>query len=331
MKKIDDGPHVFVVGSARSGTSLCSTFIKSSPDCVSYHAESKLLKDCIFKYGPLTDEGARARFYADWLESRQYRRSGLDREQADALFDGCQDYYCFLNAVMMAMATQQGAHYWLDGTPDNMYVVDEIVEAFPNARIIHMIRDGRAVATSLARLGWSGVPTSNFDDALDYAAIKWEMQVRRLRDFSKRITDRYLEVRYEDLVTDPECISQTICDFLGISLIEVDSVVEDSDNNPMSTLNKPNSPFGDMGEGISSVAVDRWRKLLEPAQQQRLDALLGETLDELGYERYSEATATASLRLRKGMRMARMELRRMLKEHTPLGKYSTSPLEIGKD
>src|SRR5690606_15031419 len=79
--------------------------------------------------------------------------------------------------------------------------------AFPNAKFIHVIRDGRDCAASFHRR-WQSNPRRT--------VTRWKHSVRQGREQGASLGDRYLEVRYEDVTRDPDIALRGICSFLGI-------------------------------------------------------------------------------------------------------------------
>jgi len=101
-----------------------------------------------------------------------------------------------------------------DKTPFNAYNLWWINELFPQAKFIHMYRDGRDVAMSYVKSGL-------YDTYLN-AANRWNNSVSKVLDFEKTIasTARFDKCSYENLVLEPKSTIQAICDFLGISFDE---------------------------------------------------------------------------------------------------------------
>lgn len=330
----DEREHVFVVGSARSGTSLLSSIIKTSSEIASYDAETLLLYSCESKYGPLSDSAARSRFWNDWKNSRQYYRSGLSEADVDAIASRCDSYIAVLGEYMNLFASRQGCQLWIDGTPSNGFCLDQIAESFPNARVIHIVRDGRAVAASLAKLGWTGVRAYNSMDALCYSSLKWRAAVLAASESQRILGDRYLLVKYEDLVLDSRNIIDRVSSFLGLPELDTDFLDAGKarlGQNDRSTLHTPNTPFGDMGAGISTQAMERWRQQLNEVEIAAIEMHVGDTLRLMGYEPESMNSLNLKQRTLKPWRVMRFELHNWLKFHTRLGRYSSSPLEIGVD
>jgi hypothetical protein len=334
MSYCDKREHIFVIGSSRSGTSLISSVIQSSSEIASYRAETKLLNSAKIKYGNLSSVRSRKKFLDDWFRSRQFKRSGLTIDAVKHATQNENSYIGFLGIYMNMVAEDQGCQRWIDSTPSNANCLSEIAKVFPNAKIINMVRDGRAVALSLAKLGWSGVSTDDFDKALCYSALKWQSAVEKVTTEKKHIKSRLLEVKYEDFVKDPSGVMKIVSDFLclpefDLRLIEGEFVEGSESTN--STLRTPNSLFGDMPPGISTNAAYRWKAVMTKNQINDVDAVIGGTLEQYGYTLESAATQTLSFRLRTLWRKSKLHFKQLLKRRTMLGRFSISSLEINRD
>ncbi len=95
-----------------------------------------------------------------------------------------------------------------DKTPDYVRIVPQLLKIYPNARFVHLIRDGHDVAVSFARVGWG--------QAYQGKRFEWTRAVRAAMAYRNTpFADRLLEVRYEDLILDVEGTVRRICAFLG--------------------------------------------------------------------------------------------------------------------
>jgi len=183
----------------------------------------------------------------------------------------------FLDRLYRAYASRHGAARWGDKTPiyaDHMELVHRIL---PEARFIHLIRDGRDVALSTVEQ-WG-----RWEWRTDmYAAIRtWSGRVRRAREAGRRLgQERYLEVRYESLVADPASTMRKLCAFLGEPFDPRMTAPSDAaagwiekDNRWHHRLHRPPSPS----------RSQRWRREMGEADQRLCEAVAGELLAELGY------------------------------------------------
>jgi len=101
-----------------------------------------------------------------------------------------------------------GAARWCDGTPDNVFHMLDLGEVFPGAKFVHIVREGRDVARSFYRLGWSPSTTA--------ALRHWHHAVATGRALGQELGPRqYLEVSFEGLLADPERSLRNIVEFVG--------------------------------------------------------------------------------------------------------------------
>ncbi|WES62883.1 sulfotransferase [Microbacter sp. GSS18] len=100
---------------------------------------------------------------------------------------------------------------WVEKTPNHIWRLAEIVEQFPDAPIIHVVRDPRDVARSLVGLPWA--TTSRVANAWMWSS--WVRELARARQ-DPRIAARITEVRFEDFLADPEATLTALCAAIGI-------------------------------------------------------------------------------------------------------------------
>jgi len=98
-------------------------------------------------------------------------------------------------------------HYWIDHTPENVRYGSTLASEFPNAKFIHIVRDGRAVANSVLGLEWG--PTTARE-----AADWWTQRVGFGLALESHLGSRSLRVRYEDLVENQERVLKDILAFV---------------------------------------------------------------------------------------------------------------------
>lgn len=322
-----DNDPLFIVGAPRSGTTLLYHIMLSTGEFPVYMAESKVL-DCWGRYGSLDDETNRERFLADFLTSRQFARSGLDAaEFRQKVARRVENYTDFLRLLMDEMARDQGKDRWIEKTPDHVWHLHRLAEAFENAKFIHLVRDGRDVALSIRRLGWTRTVGPNRTLQLVAAGKWWETDVARGRCSGVDLGDRYLEVRYEDLVEELDQTMLSVRAFAGIR----SRIPLDEPDRP-DYVGSSNSAFDAPTEGISTAAVGRWRRRLEDDEAVNLCHAIADPLDRLGYggcdlsgdpDTRTQIFARSYGALRK--------LWRLLKSRTPLARVASVPLEIGME
>lgn len=317
---------VFVLGCPRSGTSLLYSIITSSEVFPTYEAESRIM-ECSTRYGSLSRADDRDEFLRDFLRSRQYSRSGLTDEQVRSLACTAGSYLEFLRLFMEAIASNQGKRRWVEKTPNHILFAESLGRAFPRAQFIHVLRDGRDVALSQRRLGWTDQYSRDPLLRLVWAGKIWERLTSQsaLRRLSAE--GRLIEIRYEELVTrTDECLAR-LGSFLDISLCE--EVLRTSE---VGVLKKSNSAFQPHESGLCTAAMERWKRRLERDEARVLTWAIAGGLKQHGYKvDRSRLNGPIPIRVRLTAATAPVLLatKHFLNRHTPVGRSARKPLEIG--
>ena len=160
------------------------------------------------------DPHVRERFLQILVSSLTWRDHHLS---IDALWERLDDGAPFepggaVRVFYRLYAARFGKQRWGDSTHRYGYHMNQIRQYLPEARFIHVIRDGRDAAV-LARLSHSW---QAFGD-LESHAREWRNRIETFRREALACPEFYLEVRYEDLVSNPEPVLKEICGFLQLS------------------------------------------------------------------------------------------------------------------
>ena len=158
---------------------------------------------------------------------------------------------------------------------------------YPEAKFIHIIRDGRDVMMSAyhnnLKNATPGVKEAGIDGFLDEAASMWGQLIKRARETAGVLGDRYLEVRYELLLEDPIPQMKRMLDFLGADSSEavIQACVEAA---AFDKLSKGRAQGQEDAKSFfrKGVAGD-WKNHMTPDQVQRFEARSGGMLRQLGY------------------------------------------------
>ncbi len=201
-------PAPFIVGVARSGTTLLRLMLDAHPQ-FAIPAETGFIPQVAGLTGP-PEELRRAFFdtvtaaptWADLALPREEFREALEGVKPFTVADGVRCFYC-------CYARRHGKRSWGDKTPLYGGHMKAIQELLPEAHFIHIIRDGRDVALSLGGLWFSP------GDSAEELARHWRERIEATRAQAADCR-HYTEVRYEDLVRNPRGVLQYICGFLGL-------------------------------------------------------------------------------------------------------------------
>lgn len=204
----------FVVGAPRSGTTLLRVMLDRHPDLAippgshfiprlwarrrRYGKEGVLEEPELF----LRDLVSERRF-RDWEIPIEAVREELEAIPAPTVPQAIESAY-------RAYARRMKKRRWGDKTAGYTRYVPLLARLFPDARFVHLIRDGRDVALSQLALKHLHSGTAS-------AAYVWSRTVRRTRRSGRTLGDaRYTELLYEDLLDDPEGELRRLCVFLDL-------------------------------------------------------------------------------------------------------------------
>lgn len=268
---------VFVVGCARSGTTLLYDTLLSAGGFVVYLGESNIFNLLAPRFGDLSVRRNREKMLQVWLGSRLFRVSGLDRGQVESTIDQWQNAGDFLRVVMGELARQQGAIRWAGNAPEEILHLEEIKKTIPEALIVHVIRDGRDVSLSLSQKRYIRPFPWKKRETPEGAALYWEWIVEKGRAAGRKFGSDYSEVRFEELVRDPRAVLRRLSGFLDHPL-DYDRVQKTA----IGAVARPNTSFSKQ-QHAEFNPVARWKKQLSTQQLTRIEGLVGGTLEGLGY------------------------------------------------
>ena len=306
-----------MLGCPRSGTTVLYHMLLSSGGFAVYRSESNVFNLLVPRFGGMRSASDRKDLMDCWLRSTLFRVSGLDAAQIEGkIMAECRNGGDFLRLVMEEVAHFQGAERWADCTPEHLLSMREIKRQIPNALFVHIIRDGRDVALSYVKQGWSYPLPWDRDERLGVAGLYWEWIVRKGREQGGHLGADYQEVRFEELVKHPQQTLSRLGEF-----IEHDLDYDRIQRAGIGSVKEPNSSFAGETEG-SFNPVDRWRKQMSPEQTADFETLVGEFLRELGYSLVSEPNRSMNLRAARlrATYLAMFETKSWIRTNTPLGR-----------
>lgn len=280
-------PPLFVLGVRRSGTTLLRVMLDRSRE-LAIPDESYFVPQLAARHRRGV---SRDRFLEDLARIPTLREWGIGADDvAPRIIDGMQPGAA-IGAVFETYAAAQGKARWGDKTPLYMQYLPVLEALFPTARFVHLVRDGRDAALSFLDVP-RGIMTEGWGHPRTAAgfACQWRAEVTAARRLGERVgRERFLELRYEDLVAAPEPSLRLVCGFAGIAYDDalLDYVGRsDSARKPhQQRLNQP-----------PTTGVRDWRTGMARDELQRFEAVAGDVLASLGYETASATAPTGSAR-----------------------------------
>jgi len=306
---------VFVVGCPRSGTTVLYHMLLSAGGFAVYRSESNVFNLLAPRFGGMRLRRDREELMDTWLRSILFRVSGLDAAHIRSrVMEDCRGGGDFLRILMGEIAQKQGVDRWADCTPEHLLSMHEIKRQIPDALFIHIIRDGRDVALSYLKQGWSHPLPWDQQKELEVTGLYWNWIVGQGREAGKALGADYQEVRFEDLTARPQETLVRLGEF-----IDHDLDYETIRKAGIGSVSAPNSSFDD--EDGEFHPVGRWKTKMWQEQLRDFEALAGDRLVELGYPLASgkRASSLRSARLR-ATYFAMFRAKQWAKTHTRLGR-----------
>jgi hypothetical protein len=276
------GSPIFIIGAPRSGTTLLQYMLRSHPRISLPTGESHFIVPLYRKasmFGDLRDPANIRKV----LEEMYRRNAGfLDTDLHGIDFDidhlvgqlhtlGVESIPNLIRTMMELNARGEGKNRWGDKTPYYSLHVPLLLEMFPDAQVIHIIRDGRDCAMSMLGRG------KDLDIHNIYqAASIWKQYVDAGQQSGSGLgSSQYYEFRYEDLLGEPLKAVSGICDFLGEEFSEsIINYRKSSGSGKTPLLQKP----------IQAGNSGKWRSTMSARQVKVFESVAGGTLVANGYE-----------------------------------------------
>jgi hypothetical protein len=252
---------LFVIGCARSGTTLVAKILDAHPDVLMTN------ETAVFLMLAHIIENSRIGYAAGILYGKEHSHLWAEHlmQNARSLIEGYYDR-------IRTESKKRYVRYWGEKHPHHSECFDFINALYPAAKYIYVIRDPRDAACSIADM--------NRIDFAEGLAI-WKTMSDANEAFVSRLRpQRVWRVRYEDLVNDYLSVTEQMLGWLGLQAAPVADYVAKIANLDAHTLLQSKPRKAD----FRASSVSRWRRQLSAAQQRFAVELVGDFLQQYGYE-----------------------------------------------
>ncbi len=319
MEKLADHP-VFICGHPKAGTSLMTALLDGHPAILAYPEETLFFRRFlpaiadqpfedqlvlvdqllihIFEWNTETPPAHQAdypdRDYSEIsFEGVRSRLRGLLFESPDLPKD-------YLPAAVLAFGQEVGmispdVRYWVEKSPYNEFYAEKIFDWWPEARCIHIVRDPRDNFVSYRR--------KQPDWSAKVFIWNWVRSTRAgLKNAASFGEDRYLMIRFEDLLRETKSATQRVADFLELPwhpALEQPTRVGESWRG--------NSMFAEKYAAVSTAPLGRWRQAdLSPFDLAMLQVIGGDVMEAMAYKKADLPLSSLSLSERVRLMRERM-------------------------
>jgi Sulfotransferase family len=274
-------PYLFIVGCARSGTTLVHRIVDAHPEIAITPEMHWITRQFRSRNGLVTPE-----VVSELTGHKRFAQFEIPRQQFEGLLGSGEalPYPTFLRRLFGLYGMIKNKPLVGNKTPAYIRRMLDLHALWPEAKFVHIIRDGRDVCLSI--LNWKkadhivGRYASWEEDPVSTTALWWERKVRKAREDGAALGPAlYHETLYEDLVEDPERECNRLCEFLGVPY-----------DDAMIRFHEGRERV-EPGRGAKSAwlrvtsGLRDWRTEMCTGDVERFEAAAGDLLEELGYER----------------------------------------------
>jgi hypothetical protein len=265
---------IFIIGAPRSGTTLLRNLLYSHPNLF-FRGETHFIPDYYRAFGD-PQSPAQARRLARRIVNLDWMRRWEEPFDVDALARQ-PSYAGMIDCLFRQVAQKEGAGRWGDKTPQNVLHVSTLLEIFPKAQFIHIVRDGRDAALSLKKAHFG--PTTLYG-----AILYWQRMVRAGIQAAKVVPrDQFLGVKYEDLLDHPREELEKICTFLYESFVDAMLSPTFISLRHRKIIFKEFAPSHSDDKVIVNSNKEKWRSSLTREEQELCEHLTGKELHYFNY------------------------------------------------
>jgi protein-tyrosine sulfotransferase len=277
----EDVAPVFIIGSGRSGSTVLRRILAASDELhipPEFDAMRRVIRRFMkHSYRPwesICREAADA-----IIERYDFKDFALEPAEVYERFVNIPEKARSLAALIDAFFTLHAERHgktrrWADKTPQSAEALPELMEMFPRAKMVHLLRDGIDVVVSFREAGL-------VEDFRESAAL-WTERGTVCRELGDQYPDQYREIRYEDMVTQPEKVLPPIFEFLGLTwdpdFIDRTEHVKAMGDVPTREHHKA------VFKPLSADSIGKGRRALRPDEHKLLAEVMNEALIRFDYE-----------------------------------------------
>ncbi|HEX2388721.1 MAG TPA: sulfotransferase [Solirubrobacterales bacterium] len=283
-------PAPFVVGVNRSGTTLLRMMLDAHPE-LTIPPETHFVPELIA--AAESKDPAPETLLATITGQREWGDFGLDEDELLERFRAIEPLNAgdALRAFYSAYAERAGKPRWGEKTPIYVKSMRKIERALPEARFVHVIRDGRDVALSIRDRAVKEHP-------IDRIAERWVRRISRAREQARHLA-HYEEIRYENLILDTRPTLERVCELFELPwddalldyhersadrLEEMKRELPDDGKRTTLSVERRMATHARTTEEPDPRRASRWRESMDRSDRAQFESIAGPLLVELGYQ-----------------------------------------------
>lgn len=276
-------PFVFVVGCPRSGTTLVQRMLDAHPDLTVANDTHFIPRAAKRELRVHDDPPLTPQLVEQAMDYHRFHRMGLGLEEVSQAADVDATWSAFVARLYDLRGRKAGKLLSGEKTPDYCRWIPLLHRLFPRARFLHVLRDGRDTALSAMDWAHAGKGPGRWNlwerDPVGASALWWRWQAGAgCRDGRPLGDALYHEVRYEDLVRNPDLEMKAVCRFLELPFSRRMARFHEGKTRNTPGLSAKSAWLG------PTPGLRDWRRDMAAVDVAVFDAIAGELLDISGYE-----------------------------------------------
>lgn len=265
MTQQQDSP-IFIIGRQHSGNTMLATILGQAPEVFCLKGEGIFFEH--WRRANQLAPGKKARQVFQLIRDGANHSQNVPDDLLGILRNEAQNDVAAHSLYALGMthlAEQQGAARWAQKATSYVFHVDSILDVFPEARLLFLVRNPLDLAASKRRRHGS-------DMQLVRTVWGWNQGVRLAQEYQQTHPERVLLIRYEDLVQQPLSVSERVFDFIDLSF--------DSSYTQVDHVNRSETPYNDTSQqhGINESRVFYYPGELSPEEEQCVRTLSNRSL-----------------------------------------------------
>jgi hypothetical protein len=180
------------------------------------------------------------------------------------------------DSILRCYAASHDKPLVAEKTPGHLHYLPLLLDWFPDARFVWVIRDGRDAVLSMRRLPWVSLPLWDL-------CLRWRRNMNELRRFERLYPHRVHRVRYETLLQQPDREVARLCAFLDVPYEPLEpEPVANGESSPV----VPDWELDWKGRATAPLdpsRIEAWRNEASEREIQLMECLMGRQLEALGY------------------------------------------------
>ena len=295
MEEFRNIPFFFIIGRARSGTTLLRTLFDAHPN-VKIPLEAPLIQELSKAYfdKKIWTKSDIEQFYQQLTQVKDFDKWGMPKDVLKKTllnFKGATTFKELINAVYYhspSIFDKQEILLLGDKNPVYSVNIEKIFHLYPKAKYIHLQRDYRPHIQSMLK-------AKLYSNNIVALAYRWKYSARKIARLKKKHPASFFSLKYEDLVHDPANYLKQLCEFLGIdycpsalSFHKKTQLVEQRDTEGKIELHHKR-----IFQPIDTNKVDVWKKEMNKTDIKIADFVVGPWAKKEGYQREFSAFSIA--------------------------------------